>query len=87
MTKHLLGWAVVIIAVCLCFWSVAQCYAVEKKLLLKDNADSYVVQLSPDTNYGTASELISQIKFTFDGVSRINYDDKIAYVHYNSHQR
>jgi hypothetical protein len=52
------------------------------KVMLKCNADSYVEQLSPDTNYGTLRVLQSQIKFTFDGTSRINFDDKIAYMHY-----
>jgi hypothetical protein len=56
--------------------------AVQKKVLLKCDSDSYVAQLSPDTNYGTSRELLSQIKFTFDGTNRINNDNKIAYLHY-----
>lgn len=56
--------------------------AAPSKVLLKCNADSYVEQLSPDTNYGTLRVLESQIKFTFDGTNRTNYDDKIAYMHY-----
>jgi hypothetical protein len=82
MTKHLLAWLLIAIAICLLFLWASEAYGVEKKVLLKCNEDSYVSQLSPDTNYGTGNELISQIKFTFDGVSRINFDDRIAYLHY-----
>jgi hypothetical protein len=56
--------------------------AAPSKTMLKCDADSYVEQLSPDTNYGTMRVLESQIKFTFDGTNRINFDDKIAYMHY-----
>jgi hypothetical protein len=56
--------------------------AAPNKVLLKCNMDSYAAQLSPDTNYGTQRALESQIKFTFDGTNRTNFDDKIAYMHY-----
>jgi hypothetical protein len=61
---------------------ITMALAAPSKTMLKCNADSYVEQLSPDTNYGTMRGLESQIKFTFDGTNRINFDDKIAYMHY-----
>jgi len=70
-----------IIAILIVVILVSGAYGI-RYAVLKCNADSYIDMANPDTNYGTATNLHSQVKFTYDGVNQRDLVLKFPFLRY-----
>ena len=57
-------------------------FAIQKKVVLKCDADSYVSLMNPEVNYGSARDVLAQVLFHYDGTSILNKEIKIGFLHY-----
>jgi hypothetical protein len=61
---------------------VSGAIAIQKKVTVKCIGDSYVSLLTPDTNYGSARQVISWVKYHYDGTTYSNNDIGIGFLRY-----
>jgi len=51
-------------------------------MIIKCDKDSYTSLSNPDTNYGSATQLDSQVKYSYSGSQFSNLEIKMSYFHY-----